>query len=313
MRFHRIAALAVLIGVGVPSALAAQQAPPPPDAKKPAQQPTIVANVNTVPLTFLALDKKGHFVPGLTAPQVQIYDNGTLQKIQKFDSEGNLPLRIALLLDISNSIRDRWTFEQQAAIDFLQSVLVQGRDQAMVVGFDTTAHLTQGFTDNYEQLARAIRVLNPGGGTALYDAIYQVSHDDLGPASAAGGGERNVIVIISDGADDQSRYSRDEALGMAQDAGAVIYTIGTEPTGLDPVNDKVLERFSEQTGGRSFFPIEAHDLGVAFQSILTDLRHQYVVAYSPNNFTPNGAFHTVAIKILEKGVIARTRKGYFAR
>lgn len=99
---------------------------------------------------------------------------------------------------------------------------------------------------------------------------------------------------------------------MAQDAGAVIYTIGTEPTGLDPQNDDILKKFAEQTGGRSFFPIEAHDLGTAFQSILTDLRHQYVVAYSPNDLKPNGAFHTVEIKILVKGVIARTRKGYFA-
>jgi VWFA-related protein len=307
MRLPFYSAVLALLSLATPLAMA-QQAPAP----KPPQQATIVANVNTVPLTFLALDKKGHFVPGLKASQIQIYDNGRPQNIQKFDSEGNLPLRIALLVDISNSIRDRWTFEEQAAIDFLQSVLVEGRDQAMVVGFDTTAHVTQGFTDNYDKLAHAVRILSPGGGTALYDTLYQVAHDDLGPASRAPGEARNVVVIISDGADDQSRYSMQEALAMAQDAGAVIYTIGTEPTGLDPQNDDILKKFAEQTGGRSFFPIEAHDLGTAFQSILTDLRHQYVVAYSPNDLKPNGAFHTVEIKILVKGVIARTRKGYFA-
>lgn len=310
MRLHRLVSVLALLCLAVPLARTQQSAPVP---KKLDQQPTIVANVNTVPLTFLALDKKGHFVPGLTAAQIQIYDNGKLQKVQKFDSEGNLPLRIVLLLDISNSIRDRWTFEQQAAIDFLQSVLVPGRDQAMVAGFDTTMHVTQPFTDDYEKLAHAVRILNPGGGTALYDSLYTVAHDDLGPASSAPGEARNVIVIISDGADDQSRYSMDEALAMAQDAGAVVYTIGTEPTGLDPENDDILKKFAAQTGGRSFFPIEAHDLGTAFQSILTDLRHQYVVAYSPNNLEPNGAFHNVEIKVLVKGVIARTRKGYFAR
>ena len=318
--------LAILAAVSLGSPAAAQQsaaappaaphaAPTGVQAAPPASngQATIVKNVNTVPLTFLALDRKGHFVPGLTASQVEILDNGEPQTIQRFDAQGNLPMRVVLLLDISNSIRTRWEFEQRAAIDFLQSVLTPGRDQAMVVGFDTTPHIAQPFTDNEPKLAQAIRGLNPGGGTALYDTIYLISHDYLGPGAPGGGEMRNVIVVISDGADDQSRYSRDEALGMAQDAGAVIYTIGTEPTRLDPTDDKVLERFAQQTGGRSFFPMRASDLGVAFRSIITDLRHQYVVSYSPNNFVPDGAFHTVQIKIHLKGVTARTRKGYFAR
>lgn len=280
---------------------------------KPGQNPTIVKNVNTVPLTFLALDKHHHFVTGLQASQIQVYDNGKLQQLQRFDAQGNLPLRIVLLLDISNSITTRWNFEQRAASDFLQSVLVEGRDQAMVVGFDTSTHIAQPFTDNFDKLAQGIRSLNPSGGTALFDAVYNTAHDYLGPSSTNPGEVRNVMVIISDGNDDQSRYSREEALGMAQDAGAVIYTIGTEPTNSDPAANKVLERFSQQTGGLSFFPIEARDLGTAFESIITDLRHQYVVSYDPDNFLPNGSFHTVEVKILAKGVVARTRKGYFAR
>lgn len=309
---HRLPAALALLVFLAGAALSGQTTPPTPKPRQ-TQTPTIVKNVNTVPLTFLALDKHNHFVPGLQASQIQIYDNNRLQKVQRFDAQGNLPLRIVLLLDISNSIRTRWDFEQRAATDFLQSVLVEGRDQAMVVGFDTSVHVAQTFTGDYESLAHAIRSLNPSGGTALYDAVYAISHDDLGPAASGPGEVRNVIVVISDGADDQSRYSREEALGMAQDAGAVIYTIGTEPTGSDPESDKVLQRFALETGGSSYFPIEARDLGSAFQSITTELRHQYVVAYSPDDFLPNGQFHTVAIKILVKGVIARTRKGYFAR
>ncbi|MGH9393727.1 MAG: VWA domain-containing protein [Terriglobales bacterium] len=291
----------------------AQQTPPP-KPKAPQQGPAlIVKNVNAVPLVFLALDKHHHFVPGLTASQIQVFDNNVQQTVKKFDAEGNLPLRIALLLDISNSISTRWEFEQRAATDFLESVLVEGRDQAMVAGFDTSTHITQGFTDKYELLARAIASMRPSGGTALYDAVYSTAHDDFGPGASNPGEVRNVIVIISDGADDQSRYSREEALEMAEDAGAVIYTIGTEPTGLDGEYDRVLERFAEQTGGRSYFPIEARDLGTAFQAIVNDLRHQYVVTYSPDNFLANGEFHNVEVKVLLKGVTARTRKGYFAR
>lgn len=294
-------------------AAAAQQAKPAPKPNTQQNGTVIIKTVNTVPLVFLALDKHHHFVPGLQPNQIQIYDNNELQKVQRFDSEGNLPLRIALLLDISNSISTRWSFEQKAATDFLQSVLKEGRDQAMVAGFDTSTHVVQSFTDNYEKLAHAVTSLNPAGGTALYDALFQTAHDDFGPAATGPGEVRNVIVIISDGADDQSRYSRDEALGMAQDAGAVIYTIGTEPTGLDKESDNVLRLFADETGGRSYFPIEARDLGTAFLAISDDLRHQYVASYSPNNFVPNGQFHTVEIRVLEKGVVARTRKGYFAR
>ncbi|HXR97071.1 MAG TPA: VWA domain-containing protein [Terriglobales bacterium] len=293
--------------------IACAACPWPAQILQPGKQTLIVKNVNNVPLTFLALDKHNHFVSGLEASQIQIFDNQQPQRITHFDAQGNLPLRIVLLLDISNSITTRWAFEQRAATDFLQSVLVEGRDQAMVAGFDTSLHVAQPFTDNYEKLAAAIRSLNPSGGTALFDALFQTAHDDLGPGAPGSGDFRNVVVIISDGADDQSRYSREEALGMAEDAGAIIYTIGTEPTGSDAESDAVLKRLSSQTGGLSFFPIEAHDLGAAFQAITSDLRHQYVVTYDPNNFVPNGEFHTVEIKIAVKGVTARTRKGYFAR
>ncbi|MGH9484749.1 MAG: VWA domain-containing protein [Terriglobales bacterium] len=277
------------------------------------QTPTIVANVNSVPLVFVALDKHHHFVKNLTVKDVQIYDNGKRQHIQQFTSEGNLPLRIAVLMDVSQSVDARFQFEQQAAIDFLQSVLVEGRDKAMVAGFDTTLHIAQSYTDNYGKLAQAIHMLRPSGGTALYDALFYTAHDDFGPGSGEVGAGRNVIVIISDGADNQSRYSESEAIAMAQDAGAVIYTIGTESTGSDPESDGVLKKFAGETGGRSYFPISAHDLGSAFRSIMDDLRHQYVASYSPNDLIANGAFHKVTVKVLRKDVTVRTRKGYYAR
>lgn len=306
MRWGKITGLAALLALALASLPARVR------AAGPGQQTTIVKNVNTVPLVFIALDKHRHFVPGLTAKDIQIIDNGKPQKVQQFNAEGNLPLRIAILMDISNSITTRFQFEQRAADDFLASVLKEGRDEAMVAGFDNTLHVVQPFTDKYERLEQAINTLRPSGGTALYDALFYTAHDDFG-AGLKGTQGRNIIVVISDGSDNQSRYSRDEALGMAQDVGTVIYTIGTEPTGVDGEADNVLKRFADQTGGRSFFPIEAHDLGTAFQSIVNDLRHQYVVWYSPDNFVPNGQFHNVQIKVLRKQVTVRTRKGYFAR
>jgi VWFA-related protein len=275
----------------------------------PADIPKIVKTVNEVNVIFSAVDKHHRLVTGLQPNDVAVYDRHQLQRISRFLNEGNLPLRIALLIDVSSSVRDRFKFEQEAAIEFFDSVVKAGRDEALLVSFDTAPQLVQDFTDNQEELARAIRSLRAGGGTAIFDAVYYTAHDKL---LQGGDNVRKVMVVISDGADNQSRVSREEALEMAQRAGAVIYTIGTEPTGADPESDKVLQRFAEQTGGRVFFPFQATDLGRSFQEIATELRHQYVLTYRPTNFVANGEYHPIDLRIARKGVIARARKGYYA-
>jgi len=100
---------------------------------------------------------------------------------------------------------------------------------------------------------------------------------------------------------------------VAQRAGVIVYTIGTEPTGEDPDSDTVLRRLADQTGGRAFFPFNAADLGSKFQDIATELRHQYVLSYRPSNFLPNGQYHTITVQVLRNGILARTRRGYYAR
>ncbi|MGH9536018.1 MAG: VWA domain-containing protein, partial [Terriglobales bacterium] len=267
---------------------------------------SIVQNVNEVNVVFSAIDSRHRIVLGLKPTQIEVFDDNKPQAITRFYAEGNLPLRIALLLDTSTSISDRWPFEQEAAIEFIESVLRQGTDKAMVVAFDSSIQVVQGFTSNEEAIARAIHSLRPGGGTALYDAIYETCHEKL---MRDGHDMRNVIVLITDGDDDQSRYAATEALRMAQRAGAIMYTIGTDPTGSDPRDDKLLAMFAKDTGGRYFFPFQAPDLGKAFASISYELRHQYVVAYDPNDFVPNGAFHRVKIRILLKNIYARTQPG----
>lgn len=286
----------------------APAAPAPPEATQ--KSPRIVKNVNEVTLVLSAVDKHRRFIYGLHQADFRIYDDKQPQQVSRFLDEGNLPLRVALLLDTSTSISDRFKFEQQAAIDFLGTVLKPGRDQALVVAFDTNFQLVQDFTDNEELLAKGIRSLRPGGGTALYDAIYQTASEKL--QGGEGDNVRRVMVVISDGNDNWSRVSREEALEMAQRAGAIVYAIGTEPTGLDPDSDSVLRRLADQTGGRAFFPFNAGDLGSKFQDIATELRHQYVLSYRPSNFVPNGTYHSISVQVLRNGILARTRRGYYA-
>ncbi len=269
----------------------------------------IVKNVNEVNVIFSAIDKRHRIVLGLKPSQVEVLDDNKPQAITRFYSEGDMPLRIALLLDTSTSISQRWPFEEAAAIEFIESVLRQGTDKAMVVAFDSSIQVVQGFTSNEEKIARAIHSLRPGGGTALYDAIYETCRQKL---MHDGHNVRNVIVLITDGDDDQSRYAATEALRMAQRAGVIMYTIGTDPTDSDPRDDQLLEMFAKDTGGRYFFPFQAPDLGKAFASISYELRHQYVVAYDPDDFVPNGAFHRIKIKILLPNIYARTQPGYYA-
>lgn len=316
-------ALALASSLGAQTAASSSQAPAPaarsaaPAARKPngASAPafraptTIVKNVNEVNVIFSAVDKHHRIVEGLRQNQVEVFDANHRQRITRFSTEGNMPLRIALLIDTSASVADRFKFEQEAAIEFIESVLRQGKDQAMVVAFDTSVQVYQPFTDDEESLAKAINSLRAGGGTAFNDAIYDTARDSL---LRDGPDVRNVMVIISDGADDASQYSLSEALAEAQRAGAVIYAISTDQTNSDQTSDDLMRNLARETGGRSFFPFEAPELGHVFAQITDELRHQYVLSYDPDDFQPNGAFHPIAIKILVKNVQARARRGYYA-
>src|SRR3954452_25664 len=201
---------------------------------QPAQQPQaapsgdaapIRAEVTRVNMLFTVTDKHGRFVTDLVKNDFQVSENKKPQNILELTSETDLPLRLAILIDTSNSIRDRFRFQQEAATNFVNSV-VRKEDKAVIVSFDSGAELAADLTDDTHKLENAIRGLRPGGGTALYDAIYFACKDKLmldQPMYKF----RRAMVILSDGDDNESRTSRDQALEMAQRADTVIYTIST--------------------------------------------------------------------------------------
>jgi Ca-activated chloride channel homolog len=155
--------------------------------------------------------------------------------------------------------------------------------------------------------------LRPGGGTALHDAIYFASRDKLmldQPMYKF----RRAMVILSDGEDNESHESRDQALEMAQRADTVIYTISTNISHIETDGDKVLRYFAEQTGGVFFTPFEAKDLNQSFENIANELRHQYNLFYRPEPLKTDGLFHPVQIRVKgRKDLVVRARKGYYAR
>lgn len=320
MRKYRLAIAvggAALLPVAI-ALLAQQPAPATPTPQRP-----IIVRVERVPVLFTALDRKERFVTDLSRDEIHVFDNKKKQEILEFTKETDLPLRIGLLIDASNSVRERFKFEQEAAIEFLNSVLRPKTDRAMVLSFDTNAEVVQDFTDDLGKLSEAIHSLRPGGGTAMYDAIYHAVRDKL-MAEEPGGGVRRTIILISDGDDNQSRGSREDTLAMAQRGEVTIFAIstnrgnpeqaeksGTKPAGGEQPGDRVLRRFAEETGGRVFFPFKAADLNTSFERIGQELRSQYALLYRPN--TPrDGSFHSIEVVSQRKGIKIRARKGYFA-
>lgn len=290
---------------------AAQTQPPVPKQKPGETDVTIKVGVERVPVLFTAVDRKDRYITDLGKDDVQVFDNKKKQEVLSFSQETDLPLRVGLLIDTSNSIRDRFKFEQEAAIDFLRAIIRPGKDQVFLMSFDTNTEVLQDFTDNLDLLTKGIRDMRPGGGTALYDAVFLAARDKLMTASTDTG-VRRTIILISDGEDNQSRAAREEALAMAQRAEVTLFCIGTNISGTEQPGDLVLKRFANETGGRAFFPFRLEDMSTSFQNISRELRSQYALFFRPN--TPrDSTFHTIEVVSLRKGVKVRARKGYFAR
>lgn len=274
---------------------------------------TLRATTNEVNVVFTVTDKKGRRVTDLKQNDFNILDdNKPPAEIRSFHAETNLPLQVGLLIDASNSVRDRFKFEQESAIEFLNQTIRPRYDRAFVVGFDVTPEVTQDFTDNTELLAHGVHELRPGGGTALYDALYYACRDKLlkAPKDTP---VRRAIILLSDGEDNQSHVTREEAIEMAQRAEAIIYTISTNVSGSKGAGDKVLERIADATGGHAFFPFQLREVANAFAEIQDELRSQYAISYKPADLKYDGHYRTIEIVANDrKNFRVRARRGWYA-
>ena len=317
-----------------------QQAPPSPPPPPPGQQAnpqtgqTLVKEVNLVDVLFTVLNRRNKLVPDLEESDFKVFDEGKPQEIRYFSKQTDLPLRIGMLLDTSNSIRERIKFEQDASVSFLFSVLRHNKDQAFVMTFDDEPQILQSFTSDAGALRDQIMGTRAGGGTAIYDAVYQACSTQLNHPPRPEGDQpdvvRRVMILISDGEDNLSTHTRAEAIELAQRTSVVIYTISTSTQWVsleetDPnktsdrkyhltEGDKILQNLAEETGGRAFFPYHVDDLDQSFQDIGDELRNQYSIAYQPANYVLDGRYHKIRVEVPDhKGYQARARRGYYAR
>jgi Ca-activated chloride channel homolog len=273
---------------------------------------TIHKRVDEVNVLFIATNKHGKFVRDLNETDFSILDDHKPpQSILNFRRETNLPLHLGLLIDVSGSVEGRFSFEQDAAVSFLEKTVRAGFDKAFVVGFNKQSQMAQDSTDNVQLLSAGVHRLRDGGGTALYDAIYRACKEKFlndRPDHPV----RKAIVIVSDGEDNQSEVSRAQAIEMAERSDVIIYAISTDDSGLILRGDRVLEQLAAATGGRAFFPFKMKDMTHSFASIEDELRSQYVVSYKPADFDADGRFRSIEISALNKDLQVRARKGYFA-
>ncbi len=273
---------------------------------------TIRKRVDEVNVLFIATDKHGKFVRNLNQNDfTYLDDHKPPEAVINFRRETDLPIQLGLLIDTSGSVDSRFTFEQEAAVNFLQRTVRPGFDQAFVMGFSSHSMVAQDFTDNVKLLETSVNRLHSGGGTALYDAIYKACHDKL-IKDKSDRPVRRAIVVVSDGEDNQSEVSRAQAIEMAQRAEVIIYAISTDDSGLVLRGDRILQQLADATGGRAFFPFKIKDVTRSFAAIEDELRSQYVVSYRPADFDADGRFRAIEISALKKDLQVRARKGYFA-
>ncbi len=298
-----------------PAALApTTSGPQQPAASLPNQdQPTetIKVQVNEVNLIFTVTDKRGKFITGLKRENFGLLDDGRPPlAVLRFTQQTNLPLRVGIMLDTSSSIRQRFQFEQDSAIEFLLQILHRD-DRAFVEGFDIQTDLAQDFTNNVDLLNQGIRKLRPGGGTALFDALYKTCKDQMLTLQETGA-VRRALILVSDGDDNYSRVQESDAIKMCQRADTIVYTISTNISPSKDKGDEVLKQISEATGGQPFYPIKLEDVAIGFRNIEEELRSQYHLVYRPANLRMDGSFRTIYLQATDPRYHVRAQKGYFA-
>jgi VWFA-related protein len=315
----------------------------PPPAATPTPDPddeVIKVNTEVVNVLFTAQDRNRRLLTNLRQGDVRILENGQEQEVSAFARQIDLPLSLAILIDTSVSQERTLPEEKAAAISFLESVVRPTKDEVSVVSFTGESTLEQGMTNNLTRLRRAVervQFVPPsgyiGGGvitgtppisgdnqsvqgsTAIWDAIWVTSDEVLGPAPEK---TRRAIILLTDGVNTSGRKKLDDAVQAALKSEAIIYSIGIGDNFYSGVDRGALNKISERTGGRAYFPRDERELRAAFQQIQEEMRSQYLIAYEPSDQKRDGTYRQIEIELINPQLVkdkvkVTHRQGYFAK
>ncbi len=338
--------VAWLVGFSV---VDAQLAPPNPVTKSPTPTPTppistddevIKVDTEVVNVLFTAQDRNRRLLIDLKQSDVRIFEDGKEQDVTSFSRQVDLPLSLAILIDVSVSQQRTLPEEKAAAMSFLETVIRPAKDEVSVLSFTGETTLEQGMTNNLARLRRSVervQFVPPsgyiGGGvttgtppisgdnqavqgsTAIWDAVWVTSDEILGPAPER---TRRAIILLTDGVNTFGKKKLDDAVQAALRSEAIIYSIGIGDNFYSGVDKGSLNKISERTGGRAYFPRDERELREAFKQIQDEMRSQYLIAYEPSNQNRDGSYRKIEIQLvnsqLQKEKIKVThRQGYFAK
>jgi len=280
--------------------------------------------VTNIVLPVTVVDQKDHFVDNLKRSDFVVLEDNHQQQIVDFKVSTHVPTDIAVMIDLSSSVKSKLEFEKAAARQFLQELLQQSQDRVLLASFNDQINLEQDYTRDANQLYAAVDRLKADGRTRLYDAVYQMSQEKAGSDP----NRRTAIVLITDGADTASSTSFKQTVALAQRKQIVVYGLSTQFLGFDVNMDKrenqdylnrgekELRELCAQTGGKLFFPKDNLDVQRLFTQIGAELRNQYIIVYEPTNTSIDGHFRAIEVRLTgklgERPWQVRTRRGYVA-
>lgn len=268
--------------------------------------------VRSVEIPCSVTDQSGQFIVDLTKNDFVVRDNGKIQKITDVKQKVQSPLRLALLLDRSASVRDSFPLLKDAARNFLASIIRPDVDQACLVAFDSHVYLLQDWTSDVQKLSGMIGQLNSAGGTSLFDAIYKTSRDKF---SSADENSVRAIVLVTDGEDTDSQATFPQVRDMIEQSGAMIYVLGVHAeSSLNPralQGKKILSELRDITGGNVFYLHEGENVHHLFDQMQQELRNQYILTFTTYD-KPDGTMHHLKLETHRKGLQIHTHKDAYA-
>ena len=338
---HRIVFIAALVA----SAALAQPQPPPKLPPVPADKPDISVRVQEVIVPVTVTDDKGKFVTDLEQKDFQILDEGRPQNITYFTRERSQPVVVGFLVDQSNAVKLNWKTYMEATTDLVLTLMPADKKfSGYLIGYGNEAQLQVNTTTDPEKILGKLRKMKPGGGSTLFDAIYQacttrdlVKGEPIEP--------RRIIVIVGDGHDNASKHTLDQVIELAQRKLVTVYAVSTTGFGFVSEGDAILKRITQGTGGRVEYPLQdvykdvsgflskpsddgnyaitvgtggyasaiATGIYKSIAAVTGDITTQYILRYIPEvtEKSADRAFRRIEVKVSLLNVKVRTREGYY--
>ena len=275
------------------------------------QTPPFRTAVDVVNVAVTVVDRRGTPVAALTADDFEVVEEGQRQTIRYFAAgdagADRPPMHLGLLIDVSESMGDDLAFSKTAAVRFLNT-LTDAVDISLV-DFDTEIRTARYSQNDYARLIERIRLKKAAGDTALYDAIGTYLDD------AAGQDGRKVMLLYTDGGDTRSALGLPALMDLLKASDVTIYAIGElehQSTLTRNQQRMILQQIADATGGRAFFPIAAKELDAVYEKVLAEIRAQYTLGYVSTNDKTDGRWRKVDVRVKDRGLKARARRGYYA-